>query len=58
MDNATYTMLRQFADSWGLAFMFVFFAVAIGFVLLNPRASANARNAAAIPFKEDHVDGE
>ncbi|MEF2072516.1 CcoQ/FixQ family Cbb3-type cytochrome c oxidase assembly chaperone [Consotaella aegiceratis] len=53
-----YNALRGFADSWGLAFMFAFFAVSIAFVLLRPRAAQQARDAAAIPFKEDHVDGE
>lgn len=58
MEHETYTILRQFADSWGLAFMFVFFAGAVAFVLFRPRASENAKNAAAIPFREDQIDGE
>lgn len=49
----TYTLMREFADSWGLLFMFLFFIGANAFVFLRPRASQVADNAAAIPFKED-----
>ncbi len=48
----TYTAMRQFADSWGLLGMTVFF---IGVVLftLRPGARKLAQDAAEIPLKED-----
>lgn len=47
-----YHTLRAFADSWGLLAMFVFFLIAIAWVL-RPTASVNYDDAASIPFKED-----
>jgi cytochrome c oxidase cbb3-type subunit 4 len=49
----TYTAMRQFADSWGLLFLFLFFIGANAYVFLRPYARQVADNAAAIPFKED-----
>jgi cytochrome c oxidase cbb3-type subunit IV len=49
----TYTVMRQFADSWGLLVMFLFFIGANAFVFLRPYGRQVADNAAAIPFKED-----
>jgi cytochrome c oxidase cbb3-type subunit IV len=49
----TYTLMRAFADSWGLLAMFVFFVAAVSFVFLRPSARQLAQDAAAIPFKED-----
>ncbi len=48
----TYTAMRQFADSWGLLFMALFF---IGVVLFafRPGSRALADEAARIPLKED-----
>jgi cytochrome c oxidase cbb3-type subunit IV len=52
-----YHVMREFADSWALAFMFAFFLCAALFVLLRPNAGKFARNAAQIPFKEDESHG-
>lgn len=49
--DINYQMLRTFADSWGLLFMFVVFLVVIVFAL-NPRAKQAHDDAANIPFKE------
>jgi cytochrome c oxidase cbb3-type subunit 4 len=48
----TYTMMRHFADSWGLLAMALFFVGAIGFVF-RPGAKKLADEAASIPLKED-----
>jgi cytochrome c oxidase cbb3-type subunit IV len=49
----TYSLMRAFADSWGLLAMFLFFIGAIAFVFLRPGSRQAADDAAAIPFKED-----
>jgi len=48
----TYTALRQFADSWALAAMTLFF---IGVVLFafRPGSRSTAEEAAQIPLKDD-----
>ena len=48
----TYTALRQFADSWALAAMTLFF---IGVVIFTfrPGSRRKADEAARIPLKED-----
>jgi cytochrome c oxidase cbb3-type subunit IV len=48
----TYTAMRQFADSWGLVLMVLFFAGAILFVY-RPGGRKSADDAAKIPFKEE-----
>ncbi|MEQ8479428.1 MAG: cbb3-type cytochrome c oxidase subunit 3 [Hoeflea sp.] len=48
----TYTAMRQFADSWGLVFLFVVFVGVILF-LLRPGARKSAEDAKNIPFKEE-----
>ena len=48
----TYESFRQFADSWGLVYMVVIFAVVVALVL-RPGAKKQADDAASIPFKED-----
>lgn len=48
----TYTAMRQFADSWGLIAMALFFAGAIVFTL-RPGGKSQADEAANIPLKED-----
>ncbi|GGF81199.1 MULTISPECIES: cbb3-type cytochrome c oxidase subunit 3 [Rhizobiaceae] len=48
----TYTALRQFADSWGLLAMTLFFAGVILFTL-RPGSKSHADDAAQIPLKED-----
>ncbi|TCV72081.1 cytochrome c oxidase cbb3-type subunit 4 [Neorhizobium sp. R1-B] len=47
-----YTALRQFADSWGLLGMALFFLGVVLFTL-RPGAKAQAKEAAQIPLKED-----
>jgi cytochrome c oxidase cbb3-type subunit 4 len=48
----TYTAMRQFADSWALLGMVLFFLGAIVFVF-RPSAKKLADEAAQIPLKED-----
>jgi len=48
----SYEALRQFADSWGLLYMFAVFVGVILF-LLRPGAKKQAEDAAQIPFNED-----
>jgi cytochrome c oxidase cbb3-type subunit 4 len=48
----TYTFLRQFADSWVLLAMTIFFIGAIIFAF-RPGSRSKADDAAHIPFKED-----
>lgn len=50
-----YHFMREFADSWGLAFMFAFFLAAALFALFRPNARKLSRDAAEIPFKEDEL---
>ncbi|MBB3930273.1 cytochrome c oxidase cbb3-type subunit 4 [Kaistia hirudinis] len=52
-----YHVMREFADSWGLLFMFAFFFCAAMFALFRPNAKKFARDAAEIPFKEDESHG-
>jgi len=47
----TYTLLRAFADSWFLIFMFVFF-VGCGSWAFWPSQRAARDEAASIPFKD------
>lgn len=46
----TYTLMRQFADSWGLLAMTVFFAIAALYAF-RPGGKRQADDAAQIPFK-------
>jgi cytochrome c oxidase cbb3-type subunit 4 len=47
----TYSVLRHFADSWGLLALFLFFAgVCLRAVLLPRRVTEDA---AAVPFRHD-----
>jgi cytochrome c oxidase cbb3-type subunit IV len=46
-----YQLMRTFADSWGLLFMFTVFALAI-FRTFRPSARKAHEDAANIPFKE------
>ncbi len=48
----TYTAMRAFADSWGMAAMAVFFVGVILFAL-RPGSKKLAQEAASIPLKED-----
>ncbi|MEO0922937.1 MAG: cbb3-type cytochrome c oxidase subunit 3 [Pseudomonadota bacterium] len=47
-----YENLRQFADSWGLVYLFALFIIAILFTF-KPGSRATADEAAQIPLKED-----
>lgn len=48
----TYTAMRQFADSWALLGMVLFFLGVVAFIF-RPGAKQAADRAAAIPLKED-----
>lgn len=48
----TYTAMRQFADSWGMLAMALFFVGVIVFTL-RPGGKRQAQEAANIPLKED-----
>jgi cytochrome c oxidase cbb3-type subunit 4 len=56
-DVDTYSILRQFADSWGLLVMAVFF---LGVILytLRPGSKKMADDIAQIPFRNDKLSGE
>jgi cytochrome c oxidase cbb3-type subunit 4 len=47
-----YETLRQFADSWGLLYLFLIFIVVVAYVF-RPGSSRKARDAARIPFDRD-----
>lgn len=47
-----YTAMRQFADSWGLLGMILFFLGAV-FWTLRPGSKTGADEAAQIPFADD-----
>ena len=49
-----YDTLRHFADSWGLAFMFVVFVAAVAWAF---RPGASYRSHADIPFRDDDERG-
>ncbi len=49
--NLDYHIMRTFADSWGLLFMFLVFVLVI-FLALRPSAKQSHEDAANIPFKE------
>ena len=48
----TYSLLREFADSWFLLFMFTFF-IGTGIWAFWPSMKADRDAAAQIPFNED-----
>jgi cytochrome c oxidase cbb3-type subunit 4 len=50
-----YTFLREFADSWGLLAMMLFFIGAI-VILFRPGAKAMHDDAAGIPLRDDRLD--
>ncbi|NOX74862.1 MAG: cbb3-type cytochrome c oxidase subunit 3 [Alphaproteobacteria bacterium] len=52
----TYTILRQFADSWGLLAMFLFFGAVI-LHTFRPGSGAKSKDIAQIPLRHvDHPD--
>ena len=50
-----YSFLREFADSWGLLAMMLFFVGAVAF-LFRPGAKVMHENAASIPLRDDTFD--
>ena len=46
----TYSLLREFADSWALLFLFIFFVGVIAWVF-RPGSTAGYRDSADIPFR-------
>jgi cytochrome c oxidase cbb3-type subunit IV len=50
-----YHQLREFADSWGLIYLFIVFIAVIMFVF-RPGSRRKADETAQIPFKEDSKD--
>jgi cytochrome c oxidase cbb3-type subunit 4 len=50
-----YHQLREFADSWGLIYLFIVFIAVIMFVF-RPGSRRKADEIAQIPFKEDSKD--
>ena len=53
----TYTLLRTFADSWHLLFMFLFFIGAFLFIL-RPGANQKHRDSANMIFRNDDKPAE
>jgi cytochrome c oxidase cbb3-type subunit IV len=51
----TYDTMRQFADSWGLVAMFVFFIATAVFVF-RPGSRKHYEEAARIPLKDGSED--
>jgi cytochrome c oxidase cbb3-type subunit 4 len=49
----TYTAMRQFADSWALLAMTLFFVGVVLFAF-RPGGRSSAERAAQIPFNDDH----
>jgi len=47
-----YTSFREFADSWGLVYLFLLF-VGVIFFTFRPGSKKQAEKIAQIPFKED-----
>lgn len=52
MDTHAYEGLRQFADSWGLIYMFAVF-LGVTAMILRPGAKSRAQEAARIPLDDD-----
>ena len=53
----TYSILRQFADSWALLAMTLFF-VGVVLYVLRPSAKSVHDDSAQIPFRNDDLPGE
>mgnify|MGYP006286091173 CR=1 FL=1 len=53
----TYSLLRQFADSWALLFLFLFFIAVILWVL-RPGGTKTYRDSADIPFRHEDKPAE
>lgn len=52
-----YSLFRQFADSWGLLYLFLMFVAALIFTF-RPGSKKVAEEVSRIPFKEDQNDAE
>lgn len=48
-----YSLLREFADSWMLLLLFVFFVGMALWVLFRPGSSKTYKDAASIPFRHE-----
>lgn len=48
----TYSLLREFADSWMLLFLFTFFAGVVVWVI-RPGSNKEHRDTANIPFRNE-----
>jgi cytochrome c oxidase cbb3-type subunit 4 len=51
-DTSTYTLLREFVDSWGLLFMTLLFAFA-AWRALRPSARNDMEEARQIPLRDE-----
>ena len=51
-----YNLFREFADSWGLLYLFALFLGVI-FFTFRPGSKSRANEIAQIPFKEDETNG-
>lgn len=51
----TYTMLREFAGSWALLAMFLFF-IGVVFWTFRPGARAKHKDIANIPLRNDRLE--
>lgn len=51
-----YSTFREFADSWGLLYLFALF-VGVIFFTFRPGSRSRADEIAQIPFKEDENNG-
>jgi cytochrome c oxidase cbb3-type subunit 4 len=51
----TYTAMREFADSWALLAMTLFFIGVVAFAF-RPNGRKAAQDAASIPLKDDSLD--
>ncbi|UYV37104.1 cbb3-type cytochrome c oxidase subunit 3 [Rhodobacteraceae bacterium D3-12] len=49
----TYSLLREFADSWMLLALFTFFVVMVLWVLFRPGSTKTYRDVANIPFRNE-----
>lgn len=49
----TYSLLREFADSWMLLALFTFFVVMVLWVLFRPGSTKTYRDVANIPFRHE-----
>ena len=51
-----YNLFREFADSWGLLYLFALF-IGVIFFTFRPGSKKRANDIAQIPFKEDEING-